>query len=174
MKLFGELVIPLTLCFVVVYALFRGSDVFTIMSGGAREGLKTMAGIVPALIVLLPCIAMFRASGALEALCGILSPILGLVGIPSETVALMLLRPLSGSGALAVAGDIMKNEGVNSYIGRCAAVMLGSTETTFYVIAVYFGAAGIRKSRHAIPAALVADFVGFAAAAFFVKVVFGG
>lgn len=116
---------------------------------------------------------MLRASGALDALCELLRPLLSRIGIPSETVPLMLIRPLSGSGALAVGSDIIKSNGADSFIGRCAAVMLGSSETTFYVIAVYFGAAGIKKSRHAIPSALIADIVGFMASVFCVRLFWG-
>jgi len=169
MKLIGEIAVPLIIVFVMIYALIHGTDVFSGMTAGAKDGLKTIFGILPALITLLPCIYMLRASGALDALCELLRPILLYIGIPSETIPLMLIRPLSGSGALAVGSDIIKNSGADSFVGRCAAVMLGSTETTFYVIAVYFGAAGIKKTRHAVPAALIADVVGFMAAAFFVR-----
>lgn len=173
MKLIGEISIPLIIAFVMFYALIHGTDIFSSMIVGAKDGLKTVFGIIPALITLLPCIYMLRASGALDALCALLHPVLALLGIPAETVPLMLIRPLSGSGALAVGSDIIRNSGADSYVGRCAAVMLGSTETTFYVIAVYFGAAGIKKSRHAIPAALIADLTGFFAAAFFVRLFWG-
>jgi len=173
MKLLGEISIPLIIAFVMIYALIHGTDIFSSMITGAKDGLKTVYGIIPALIALLPCIYMLRASGALDALCALLRPLLAHLGIPAETVPLMLIRPLSGSGALAVGSDIIKNSGADSYVGRCAAVMLGSTETTFYVIAVYFGAAGIKKSRHAIPAALIADLTGFLAAAFFVRLFWG-
>ena len=169
MKLIGEIAVPLIIVFVMIYALIHGTDVFSGLTAGAKDGLKTIFGILPALITLLPCIYMLRASGALDALCELLRPFLLYIGIPAETIPLMLIRPLSGSGALAVGSDIIKNSGADSFVGRCAAVMLGSTETTFYVIAVYFGAAGIKKTRHAVPAALIADIVGFLAAAFFVR-----
>ena len=170
MKVLGEIAVPLIIVLVMVYAIIHGKDVFSGMTAGAKDGLKTVLGILPALIALLPCVYMLRASGALDALCALLQPVLTRLGIPSETVPLMLIRPLSGSGALAVGSDIMRQSGVDSFVGRCTAVMLGSTETTFYVIAVYFGAAGIKKSRHAVPAALIADLVGFVSAAFFVRV----
>ena len=173
MTLLGNLVIPLILVSLVVYALFRGTDIFSAMTHGAKDGLKTVVSILPSLIVLLPAIYMFRASGAMDALSEALRPLLYAVGIPSETVPLMLMRPLSGSGALAIGSDIMKNSGPDSFVGRVAAVMLGSSETTFYVIAVYFGAAGIKNTRHAIPAALLADFVGFLSSVFFVRLFFG-
>lgn len=173
MTLIGNVIVPAIIAFVLIYALFRGTDIFSSMTLGARDGLKTIAGIFPALVALLPGIYMFRASGALDALALVLRPVMELLGIPSEDVPLMLLRPLSGSGALAIGSDIIKANGADSFIGRCTAVMLGSTETTFYVVAVYFGAAGIKNSRHAIPAALIADLVGFLCAAFFTRLFWG-
>ena len=112
---------------------------------------------------------MLRASGAVDALTSLVSPLLELLGIPPETSVLMLLRPISGSGALAAASELMGEYGPDSLIGRTAAIMLGSTETTFYVIAVYFGAVGVKNTRWAVPAALCADLAGFAAAAFTAK-----
>lgn len=173
MTLLANLAVPLILALVMCAALAKRVDVFAAMTDGAKDGLHTVAGILPALCVLLPVVAMLRASGALDALTALLSPLLSCIGVPAETVPLMLVRPLSGSGALAVGSDIMKSCGVDSLTGRTAAVMLGSTETTFYVIAVYFGAAGVRDTRHAIPAALVADLAGFLAAAFFSRVFWG-
>ena len=153
-----------------VYALFRGTDVFSALTEGAENGLRVMLRIAPVLLCLLPAVAALRASGALDALAAFLRPVLTRLGIPPETVPLMLVRPVSGSGALAVAGDILSECGADSAAGRTAAVMLGSTETTFYVLSVYFGAAGIRKTRHAVPAALCADLAGLLAAAFCVNV----
>jgi spore maturation protein B len=173
MRLLGEFAVPLILGGIFTYAIFKKTDVFSAMTKGAKDGLQVIWGIIPALITLLPCIYMLRESGALDVLCRLIAPLSSLLGIPSETVPLMLLRPLSGSGALALAGDIIKTSGADSFTGRCAAVMLGSTETTFYVIAVYFGAAGIKNSRHAIPAALIADFTGFVAAVFCTRLFFG-
>ena len=136
---------------------------------GGREGLTVAAGLVPPLAALLTAVYMFRASGALELLTAAAGPVLEAVGIPRETAGLVLVRPLSGSGALAVGSELMARYGTESYIGRCAAVMLGCTETTFYTVAVYFGAAGIQRTRYAIPAALCADAVGFLAAAWAVR-----
>ena len=168
----GSLVIPLLLAAVAVYGAARRVDVYGALTRGAGEGLSVLARIVPALVGLMTAVAMFRASGALEWLTG-LRPGVELLGIPPETAPLMLVRPISGSGALAVAGDLIAAQGPDSYAGRVAAVMLGSTETTFYTIAVYFGAAGIRRTRHTIPAALTADCVGFAASALAVRLFFG-
>lgn len=173
MTFFGDLAIPLIISGVMLYAALKGTDLFTSMTQGAKNGLKTVLGILPALIILLPGIYMLRASGLIDGLCAALQPLLSKIGVPAETVPLMLLRPFSGSGALAVGSDIMSAAGPDSLAGRTAAVMLGSTETTFYVIAVYFAAAGIKKSRHAVPAALIADAVGFLSAAFFARLFWG-
>ena len=116
---------------------------------------------------------MLRASGAAEALGAFLAPALDVLGIPAETAPLLFIRPISGSGALAVGSEIMRTHGVDSYIGRVAAVMLGSSETTFYTVAVYYGAAGITKTRYTIPAALCADAAMFLSSAFFVRLFFG-
>ena len=151
----------LILASLALYGALRGVDVFAAMTEGIAEGLRVLLRIFPAVAALLCAVYALRASGALDALTGLLAPVFRLLGIPVETAPLVLLRPISGSGALAVAGDIMARYGPDSLAGRTAAVMLGSTETTFYVIAVYFGAAGVKKTRWAIPAALCADFTGF-------------
>lgn len=166
------LLVPLLLICVAVWGLYRRVDIFSAMVAGAKNGLETMAGILPSLAVLLPAVYMLRASGALEALSSLLTPLLGLLGIPSETAVLLFIRPFSGSGALAAGAELISACGPDSYVGRCAAVMLGSTETTFYVAAVYFGAAGIKKTRHAIPSALAADLTGFIMAALTVRLFF--
>ena len=153
-----------------IYALGRGVNVFEALTDGAKNGLRVIVRIAPVLVCLLPAIAALRASGVLDAFTALLRPALVWLGIPPEAVPLMLLRPFSGSGALAVAGDIIAANGADSAAGRTAAVMLGSTETTFYVLSVYFGAAGIRRTRHAVPAALCADLAGFLAASFCVNV----
>ena len=159
------LLIPALLGAVGLCAALRGVDVYAALCAGAKDGLKLVRDILPPLAVLLTAIAMLRASGALDALARLLAPALRALGIPPECAPLLFLRPFSGSGALAVGSELMAEYGPDSVIGRTAAVMLGSTETTFYVVGVYFGAAGIRKTRHAIPAALAADLVGFIAAA---------
>lgn len=151
----------LILASLALYGALRGVDVFAAMTEGIAEGLRVLLRIFPAVAALLTAVYALRASGALDALTGLLAPAFRLLGIPVETAPLVLLRPISGSGALAVAGDIMARYGPDSLAGRTAAVMLGSTETTFYVIAVYFGAAGVKKTRWALPAALCADFTGF-------------
>lgn len=169
----SSLVIPVLLAAVAVCGLGRRVDVYAALTHGAEEGLGVLLRIVPALVGLLTAVAMFRASGAMDALSELLAPMLEWLGIPAQTAPLMLIRPVSGSGALAVGTELMTTYGPDSYIGRVAAVMLGSTETTFYTIAVYFGSAGIHRTRHAMPAALLADLTGFVASAFAVRLFFG-
>ena len=164
-----SLVIPLLLAAVAAWGAARRVDVYAALTDGAMDGLRVVLRICPNLIALLTAVYMFRASGALALLTAAAGPVLEAVGIPRETAGLVLVRPLSGSGALAVGSELMARYGTESYIGRCAAVMLGCTETTFYTVAVYFGAAGIRRTRYAIPAALCADAVGFLAAAWTVR-----
>ena len=129
--------------------------------------------IIMALIVLFPAISILRASGLPELLCRLLSPVFGLLGIPEETALLLLLRPMSGSGALAAAAELIGQYGADSLIGRTAAVMIGSSETTFYVIAVYFAAAGVKNSRWAVPAALCADLACFISSAWVCRLLWG-
>ena len=156
-----ELAVPLILAFVGLHAVVSGTDVFPARCRGAAQGLITLKDMLPTLIVLFPAVYMLRASGALDALSELLEPVMAYIGVPPETVPLALVRPLSGGAATAVAAEIIKSSGADSLAGRTAAVMIGSSETTFYVIAVYFGAAKIKNTRHAIPAALLADLAAF-------------
>lgn len=160
-----DYVVPLLLAGVCLFSLHRRENVYDALLLGAASGLKLLGSIAPALILLLTAVHMLRASGAMEALSLGLAPAFRFLGIPPETAPLVLIRPISGSAALAVGADLMASYGPDSEIGRTAAIMLGSTETTFYTISVYFGAAGIRKTRYAIPAALLADLTGFLIAA---------
>lgn len=160
-----DLLIPLLMIAAACAALARRQDVYGALLRGGQEGLRLLVSIVPALVVLLTAVHLLRASGAVELLTRLLSPVADAVGIPAETLPLVLIRPISGSAALAVGADLMRVHGPDSLVGRTAAVMLGSTETTFYTISVYFGAADVRKTRYTIPAALIADATGFFAAA---------
>lgn len=156
-----DYLVPLLLLISMLLVLRRKENGYDLLLQGGAEGLKLLLNIVPALVVLLTAVHMLRASGAIALLSTFLSPVFRLVGIPPETAMLVLIRPISGSAALAVGAQLMAEHGPDSPIGRTVAVMLGSTETTFYTVSVYFGAAGIRKTRYAVPAALIADFVGF-------------
>ncbi|MDR0293116.1 MAG: spore maturation protein [Oscillospiraceae bacterium] len=167
-----QLVTPLLIASVILYALLRGVDVFSALISGARDGLNVLLRIVPALVPLLAAIAMLRASGFLEAFSDLCRPAFQWLGIPPECAPLLIVRPFSGSGALAVGAELMRSHGVDSMVGRTAAVMLGSTETTFYAVSVICGAAGITKTRYIIPASLLADFAGYIAAAAAVRWLF--
>ena len=172
MGTFFTRLVPIIIGTVALWGMVRKVDVYSALISGAEEGLGVLIRIVPALVGLLTAVYMLRAAGALELAAKALAPVLTAVGIPPETVALRLVRPISGSAALGVGAELISTYGPDSVIGRMAAVMLGSTETTFYTIAVYFGAAGIVKTRYAVPAALCADLAGFLAAAWAVRLIF--
>lgn len=157
--------IPALLLGVSALALGRRVDVYAALLEGGQRGLELVKAILPALVMLLAAVELLRQSGAMTHLTRLLAPAAGWLGIPAETVPLLLIRPLSGSAALAVGADLMTVYGPDSPVGRTAAIMLGSTETTFYTVSVYFAAAGIQKTRYAIPAALIADLTGFVVAA---------
>ncbi len=165
-----DYLVPLILFFLCAAALGKKERGYDLMLEGAADGLQLVLSLIPTLVMLLCAVQALRASGALELVSKLLSPLLTLVGIPPETAILVLIRPISGSAALAVGAELMAEYGPDSLIGRTAAVMLGSTETTFYTISVYFGAAGIKNTRYTIPAALIADLTGFLAAAWAVRI----
>lgn len=172
-QLFFTMVVPFTIAGVALYGAARRVDVYSALVQGAGEGLGTLVRIVPALIGLMTAVYMLRASGALDLAAHALAPVMEWLGLPPELLPLMLVRPVSGSAALGVGAELIETYGPDSYLGRTAAVMLGSTETTFYTIAVYFGAVGITRTRYAVPAALCADLAGFLAAAWAVRAYFG-
>ncbi len=164
-----DYIVPLILFLVSALAVRKKEDPYTLMLAGASEGIKMLLSILPALVLLLAAVSMLRASGAIEIISRFCAPVFRFVGIPPETAMLVLVRPISGSAALAVGADLMATYGVDSLIGRTAAVMLGSTETTFYTVSVYFGAAGIHRTRYTILAALIADLTGFIMASLCVR-----
>lgn len=167
-----DYIVPVLLFGVCAVALRKKENPYSLLLDGATDGLKLLFSLVPTFILLMTAVTMLRSSGAVEAISGFLAPVFHFFGIPPETAILVLLRPISGSAALAVGIELMAEYGVDSLVGRTVAVMLGSTETTFYTISVYFGAAGIKKTRYTLPAALIADFTGFFMAALTVKLFF--
>ena len=173
MAYFGMLCVPLMMAGILVCGLFRGVHIYDAFLAGAKEGLLTMARIFPALLSLIVAVGMLRASGATELLVRLVRPVTDFLGMPPEAVPLGLMRPLSGSGATAVLSDIFTYHMPDSFVGRCASVMMGSTETTFYTVAVYFGAARITKLRHTLPAALTADLCGMLVSVLLVRLFFG-
>jgi spore maturation protein B len=166
------LLVPLIMATVAIVGLLYHVDVYEGLSCGALEGLRILLPIFPPLVGLLTAVYMLRASGLLDGLTTLLAPLLQWLGIPPETIPLLLIRPISGSGALGVGSELIRSYGPDSLVGRTTAVMLGSTETTFYTIAVYFGAAEVHRTRYAIPAALCADLAGFLAASWITRLLF--
>lgn len=156
-----DYIVPVLLFTATAVALRKKENPYDLLLCGAADGLKLIIRLIPCLVILLTAVGMLRSSGAIEAISLLLQPFFSVFGIPSETAMLVLIRPISGSAALAVGADLMTQYGVDSQIGRTVAVMLGSTETTFYTISVYFGAAGVKKTRYTLPAALIADLTGF-------------
>ena len=167
-----DYIVPGLLLVCCAFALGKKETPYDLMLEGAKDGLKLTVTLVPPLVLLLTAVSMLRASGAIELLSMAAAPLFSFFRIPPETALLVLIRPISGSAALAVGTELMTVYGVDSQIGRTVAVMLGSTETTFYAISVYFGAAGIKRTRYTLPAALFADFVGFFMAALTVRLFF--
>ena len=156
-----DYLVPVLLFLACCFALRKRENPYELMLSGAADGLRLLMTLIPTLILLLTSVSMLRTSGAFDAVSGCLAPVFRFFGIPPECAMLVLIRPISGSAALAVGSELMAQYGADSQIGRTAAIMLGSTETTFYTISVYFGAAGIKKTRYTVPAALIADFTGF-------------
>ena len=165
----ADYLVPLLLLGASLAVLWKRENSHQLLLDGAVEGLKLLLTLVPTLVILMTAVTMLRSSGAVELLSKWCAPVFTFFGIPPETALLVLIRPISGSAALAVGGELMAAYGVDSQVGRTVAVMLGSTETTFYTLSVYFGAAGIQKTRYALPAALFADFVGFFTASMAVR-----
>ncbi len=155
---------PVLLVAIPLVGILRGVKVYDVFIDGAKEGFEVAIKIIPFLVGILVAIGMFRGSGAMDLVTAGLRPLVAPVGFPPELVPLAILRSLTGSGSLAFATDLIKTHGADSLIARMAATMYGSSETTFYVLAVYFGAVGVRRTRHAVPAALIADLVAAIAA----------
>lgn len=173
MNLVSYFVIPLMLVGIPLYGLVKRVPVYESFVEGAKEGFQVAVRIIPYLVAILFAIAMFRASGAMDLLARLLSPILAPLGFPAEVLPMAIIRPLTGSGSAAIVVDMINRYGEDSIYVKMAAVMFGSTETTFYVIAVYFGAINIRKTRHAVPAGLAADISAMFFAVWSVRLLFG-
>ena len=168
----SSLSIPAMIAAIVAYGLATRTDVYNSFAEGAKLGLENVFRIVPPLVGLIVGISMLRASGAMDVAVRVLQPVTSLLHMPSEVLPLALLRPVSGSGSIAIVNDIFSECGPDSLQGKIASVMMGSTETTFYTIAVYFGAVGVKNIRHTAKAALLADLTGMICAVFFVNLLF--
>ncbi len=173
MQIFSNWLIPVLIFAILILAWRNKVKVYEAFIDGAKEGFSVAIKIIPYLVAILVAIGMFRASGAMDIFVALFSPITNLIGMPAETLPVALMRPLSGSGALGLVTELMKQHGPDSFIGRVASTMWGSTETTFYVVAVYFGSVGVRRVRHSIAAGLVGDAVGLIMAVIICRLVFG-
>jgi spore maturation protein B len=165
----SKFIIPLMLVLIPLYGLFKRVPVYEEFVTGAKEGFSIAVRIIPYLVAILFAVGMFRASGAMQFLEDWMRPVLAPIGIPPEIMPMAITRPLSGGGSLAVLADMAKVHGMDSVFVKIAGVMYGACETTFYVIAVYFGAVGIKKTRHAVPAGLIADAAGVVLSVYIVK-----
>jgi spore maturation protein B len=167
------LAIPLLVAIILIFGIVKKVKLYETFIEGAKEGFQVGVRIIPYLVAMLIAIGIFRTSGAMEFLSALVSPVTDLIGMPSETLPMALVRPLSGSGALGVMSEIINVHGPDSLIGRMVAVMMGSGETTFYVLAVYFGSVGISRTRQAVPAGLIADGVSILMSIWIVRFIFG-
>ncbi|NBI30429.1 spore maturation protein [Chengkuizengella marina] len=165
--------IPVIIVFISLYAFFKKVPVYESFIDGAKDGFDTAIKIIPHLVGMMVAISVFRASGAMDFMLGLLHPVLNLIGVPSEVFPLAILRPITGAGSLAFTTDLIQEHGPDSMIGRIASTVQGSTDTTLYVLTVYFGAVGIRKTRYALKVGLISDMVGFAATIIICMLVFG-
>ncbi len=166
--------IPVMIAFIPLYAAFRKVPVYETFVDGAKDGFDTAVRIIPHLVGMMTAISIFRASGALDMFVSAIQPLLDSVGIPGEVLPLGILRTITGAGSLAYATDLIQEHGPDSLVGRIASTIQGSTDTTLYVITVYFGAVGIRNARYAIKVGLFSDLVGFVTAIAICMLVFGG
>lgn len=166
-------VLPALLVGFPIYGLIKKVPVYEEFVEGAKGGFRVAITIIPYLVAILFAIGMFRASGAMEFLIEGIRPVLGLIGIPPEVLPMMIFRPLTGSGSAGIVLDMIQEYGEDSILVKMAATMFGSTETTFYVIAVYFGAVNVKRTRHAVPAGLIADFTALILAVYVVTWLYG-
>ena len=154
------------------WGVVKKVKVYEVFVEGAKDGFNVAIRIIPYLVAMLAAIGIFRASGALELLVAVLQPVTALIGMPPEALPMAFMRPLSGSGSLGIMTELMKTHGPDSLVGIMASTMYGSSETTFYVLAVYFGSVGIKNTRHAVPVGLIADLAGMLAAVWIVNLLF--
>lgn len=169
---FSILILPILIGIILIIAALRGVKVYETFVAGAKEGFLTVYKIAPYLLTMLFAIDIFRKSGAMDYLIYGIKPLCDLLNIPEGVIPMVIIKPLSGSGALGVMTDIMKTYGIDSMEGKIAAVMMGSTETIFYTLSVYFGSCQIKNTRHSLPAAMIAHIVGSLAAVYICYMVF--
>ncbi|MBN1397309.1 MAG: spore maturation protein [Bacteroidetes bacterium] len=167
------LAIPLMIAVFLIWGFLKKVKVYEVFVEGAKDGFNTAIRIIPYLVAMLFAIGIFRASGAMDVLTAVIAPVTNLIGMPPETLPMALMRPLSGSGSLGIMTELMKTHGPDSFIGVLVSTLYQSSETTFYILAVYFGSVSIKNTRHAVPVGLLADLAGMLAAVFICRILFG-
>lgn len=172
-NLLSVIAIPLMIITFLVWGFVKKVRVYEVFVEGAKDGFTTAIRIIPYLVAMLFAIGIFRASGAMDVLISMIAPLTNLIGMPPETLPMALMRPLSGSGSLGIMTELMKVHGPDSFIGILSSTLYGSSETTFYILAVYFGSVNIKNTRHAVPVGLLADLAGVLAAVFICRLLFG-
>ena len=170
MSRFAVWVLPLAVTLTFVFGMLKGVRVFDAFSKGVKKGLVTVCGIFPTVVALVVAVTMLRESGAMELIAGFFSPVASLLGVPEQIIPIGLLTPVSGGGSLSLFRDVLENEGPDSFVGMVASVLMGATDTTFYAVSVYYGAVGIKHTRHTLLAGLAADFTSLVLSSFFIKV----
>ncbi|MFZ7133478.1 MAG: spore maturation protein [Eubacteriales bacterium] len=159
----SSLVIPLMILIIIIYGKIKKVNMYEAFADGAKDSISTVQSVFPHLAAMLIAVGIFRSSGLMDYVINGISPVLAVLKVPKEVFPLAIMRPISGSGSMAILTDILVNHHPDSFIGKMASTMMGSTETTFYVIALYFGSVGIKKYKYAVKAALIADFTGLIA-----------
>lgn len=172
MDIFSSALIPFLVLIILIYGYIKNIDIYNSFIEGAKEGLKTSLKIMPYLIAILVSIGIFKSSQAMDMIIYIFNPVMKLIGFPEEVFPLLLLRPISGSGALAAVKSIIEDYGPDSYQGRVASIMVGSSETIFYTMAIYFGSVGIKDHRHTLKAALISYIASIFATIFICNIFF--
>jgi spore maturation protein B len=173
MNFISVIAIPLMIAIFLGWGFFKKVRVYEVFVEGAKDGFNTAIRIIPYLVAMLFAIGIFRASGAMDVLISLIAPVTNLIGMPADALPMALMRPLSGSGSLGIMTELMKTHGPDSFIGVLASTLYGSSETTFYILAVYFGSVNIKNTRHAVPVGLLADLAGMLAAVFICRILFG-
>ncbi len=172
MQIISKFAIPFMIVGIIFYGIVKNIPIYESFIEGAKDGFSTAIRIIPSFVAMLVAIGVFRESGAMEFFIKLITPIIEIFNIPGEVVPMILMRPLSGSGAQGIMSELATNYGAESILARTAAVMMGSSETTFYVLAVYFGSVSIKKQRHALSAGLIADLIGLISAIYITRIFF--
>ena len=162
-------VLPLVVTLTFGLGMLKGVRVFDLFRKGAQNGLKTVYGIFPTVVALVVAVTMLRESGGMELIANIFSPVAAFLGVPEQMIPIGLLTPVSGGGSLSLFRDVLESEGADSFVGQVASVLMGATDTTFYAVSIYFGAVGIKQTRHTLLAGLAADFTSLVLSSAFVK-----